>query len=80
MLNGHSEGSARGFCQRNKVELDLRNHSQQIKSTQTYQRTEVQVSGVKGPALDKRKHATQEKQGSARDAGNERNLPSQVNG
>ena len=28
MLNGHSAGSARGFCQRNKVELDVRNHSQ----------------------------------------------------
>ena len=28
MLNGHSACSARGFCQRNKVELDVRNHSQ----------------------------------------------------
>ena len=52
MLNGYSAGSARGFCQRNKVELDLRNHSQQIKSTRTYQHTEVQVSGVKGSALE----------------------------
>ena len=52
MLNGHSAGPARGFCQRNKVELDLRNHRQQIKSTQTYQQTEVQVSSVKGSALE----------------------------
>ena len=52
MLNGYSAGSARGFCQRNKVELDLRNHSQQIKSTRTYQQTEVQVSGVKDSALE----------------------------
>ena len=52
MLNGYSAGSARGFCQRNKVELDLRNHSQQIKSTRTYQHTEVQVSGVKCSALE----------------------------
>ena len=52
MLNGHSAGSARGFCQCNKVELDLHNHSQHIKSTRTYQQTEVQVSCVKGPALE----------------------------
>ena len=52
MLNRHSAGSARGFCQCNKVELDLHNHSQQIKSTRTYQQTEVQVSCVKGPAFE----------------------------
>ena len=52
MLNGHSAGSARGFSQLNKVELDLRNRSQQIKSTRTYQQTEEQVSDVKGPALE----------------------------
>ena len=52
MLNGHSASSARGFSQLNKVKLDLRNHSQQIKSTRTYQQTELQVSDVKGPALE----------------------------
>ena len=52
MLNGHSAGSARGFSQRNKAELDWRNHSgQQIKSARTYQQTDLQVSDVKGPAL-----------------------------